>query len=277
MSYVDDYLFNDLKEILQQDWEYDNRSRWQDGTKPKTKRVIQVLHKYDLSKGFPITSLRKINYKLAIDEVLWIYSKMSNNVNDLKSKIWDSWKDENNLIHKAYGYQIAKPTMGFASQIHYILNEININPTSRRIMMNMFNVEDQYEKATKSLVECAYATHFSVKDGKLHMTLVQRAGDFLTACHSGGWNVVQYAALQHAIAKECQLNVGTFTHFIQDLHLYDKHLDKAHELIARYKTDTYELPTLKIADKSFFELTADDFELVNYKNYGEIGRIEVAI
>lgn len=277
MSYVDDYLINDLSKILEQNLEIDNRSKWKDGTKPKTKRILQVIHKYDLSKGFPITGLRKINYKMAIDEILWIYSKMSNNVNDLNSKIWDSWSDENKLIHKAYGYQIARPTMGYPSQIHYVLNEIKTNPTSRRIMMNMFNVEDQLEKATKSLIECAYAVHFSVKDGKLHMTLIQRSGDFLTASHPGGWNVVQYAALQHAIAKECDLDVGIFTHFIQDLHLYDKHIEQALELIKRYKQETYDLPILKIADKSFFELISDDFELINYKNHSGIGRIEVSV
>jgi thymidylate synthase len=278
MNYVDKYLIDDLKEILEQEWEIDNRSKWQDGNKPKTKRILQVVHKYDLSKGFPITSLRKINYKAAIDEMLWIYSKLSNDVQDLNSTIWNSWKDENNLIHKAYGYQIAKPTMGFPSQIHYILNEIKSNPTSRRIQMNMFDAKEQKEKAENSLIECAYATHFSVKDGKLHMTLIQRSGDFLTAAHPGGWNTVQYAALQHAIAKECNLEVGIFAHYIQDLHLYNKHPEQAEELIKRYEElDSYKLPTLKIADKTFFELTADDFELVGYKNHGGIGKIEVSV
>jgi thymidylate synthase len=159
-----------------------------------------------------------------------------------------------------------------------VLNEIKNNPTSRRIMMNMFNAEDQKTKATESLVECAYATHFSVKDGKLHMTLIQRSGDFLTAACAGGWNVVQYAALQHAIAKECNLDVGYFTHFVQDLHLYNKHEEQAREMIRRYEElESLPLPTLKIADKPFFELTADDFELVGYKNHGKIGRIEVAV
>lgn len=278
LSYVDDILIQNLKEILEQDWEVDNRAKWEDGTPVMTKRILQVQNKYDLSKGFPITSLRNINYKAAIDEILWIYSKMSNNIKDLNSRIWDKWADENGYIQKAYGYQIAKPTMGYPSQIHYVLNEIKANPTSRRIMMNMFNAEEQLTKATESLVECAYATHFSVKNGKLHMTLIQRSGDFLTAAGAGGWNVVQYAALQHAIAQECNLEVGILTHFVQDLHLYNKHVEQALELIRRYKeTGSYRLPQLKIKKKSFFELTADDFELVNYKNHGSIGKIEVAI
>jgi thymidylate synthase len=104
------------------------------------------------------------------------------------------------------------------------------------------------------------------------------SGDFLTAAGAGGWNVVQYAALQHAIAKECSLEVGILTHFVQDLHLYNKHVEQANELIRRYEElESLELPTLKIADKPFFELTTDDFKLVGYKNHGKIGKIEVAL
>lgn len=278
MSYVDDIFIKDLKAILQEDWEIDNRSKWLNGDTPKTKRILQVVNKYDLSKGFPISTLRDINYKASIDEIIWIYMKLSNNVNDLNSSIWNSWKGEDDKIHKAYGHQIAKPTMGFQSQIHYVLNEIKTNPTSRRIQMNMFNAEEQLEKATKSLIECAYATHLSVKKGKLYMTLIQRSGDFLTAAGSGGWNVVGYAALMSAIAQECNLEVGVFTHVIQDLHLYDKHPEQAEELIRRYEElEHIELPILKIANKPFFELTADDFELIGYKNHGKIGRIDVTV
>lgn len=269
---------NDLKNILQQEWEIDNRAKWEDGEQVKTKRILQVANIYDLSQGFPISTLREINFKAAIDEIRWIYFQMSNKISDLNSKIWNSWKNENGEIERAYGYQIAKSTMGFPSQMHYILNEIKKNPTSRRIQMNMFSVEDQEIKSKKSLIECAYATHFSVKNGKLHMTLIQRSGDSLTAALAGGWNCVQYAALQHAIAKECNLNVGYFTHFVQDLHLYNKHEKQAKELIRRYEElGSFDLPILKIADKPIFELTADDFKLINYKHHGKIGRIEVAI
>jgi thymidylate synthase len=106
------------------------------------------------------------------------------------------------------------------------------------------------------------------------------SGDFLTAAGAGGWNVVQYAALQYAIAKECNLDVGILTHFVQDLHMYNKHEQQVKELIKRYNENNVwdsELPQLKIADKPFFELTADDFELVGYKHLGKIGRIDVAI
>lgn len=278
MSYVDHMFIDDLKGILNEEWEVDNRAKWKDGEQTKTKRIIQVSHKYDLSKGFPINTLREIDYKLPIDEMIWIFIKLSNNVKDLNSKIWNSWADENGLVQKAYGYQIAKPTMGHKSQIHYVINEIKTNPTSRRIQMNMFNARDQKTKANKSLIECAFGTNLSVKDGKLHMTLTQRSGDFLTAAGSGGWNVVQYSALLHALAMECELEVGTLKHDIQDLHLYNKHEHQAHEMIRRFNNlGSYELPQLKVNKKPFFELTVDDFELVGYKNHGKIGKIDVAI
>lgn len=283
MSYVDDMFIEDLKEILKQDWEVDNRSKWADGSKPKTKRILQVVHKYDLSKGFPILSLRDINFKASVDEFIWIYIKLSNNIKDLNSKIWNSWANKDGVVEKAYGYQISKPTMGFNSQIEYVINEIKTNPTSRRIQMNMFNAEEQKEKSEKSLIECAYGMHFSVKDNKLHATLIQRSGDFITACGSGGWNVVQYSALIFAIAKECNLDVGIFTHVIQDLHLYDNHEKQALELIKRYEESKennllpHELPILKIKDKPFFELTADDFVLFGYTNLGGIGKVDVSV
>lgn len=279
MSYVDDLFVNELQDILKEEWENDNRAKWTDETQVQTKRIIQSFQKYDLSKGFPITSLREINWKAAIDEIIWVYIKQSNNVKDLNSKIWNSWANEKGEVEAAYGHQIAKPTMGYESQMHYVLNEIKTNPSSRRIMMNMFDTRDQNIKATRSLIECAYATHFTVKGGKLHMTLLQRSGDEVVAAHTGGWNCVQYSFLQHAIAQECGLEVGTFTHFIQDKHMYNKHQDTALELIGRYyeSEDTIELPQIKIANKSFFDLNADDVELIRYENKGKIKRLEVAI
>lgn len=278
MSKVDDIFIQNLREILQQDWEVDNRAKWKDGSQVATKRILQVVNKYDLSKGFPILGLREINFEATIEEMRWIYIQMSNNIKDLNSSIWNSWSNAEGFIQKAYGHQIAKPTMGHQSQVHYILHEIKNNATSRRIQMNMFNADDQLTKSKESLIECAYATHFSVKNGKLHMTLVQRSGDFLTAAGAGGWNLVQYAALQHAIAQEGNLDVGILTHFVQDLHLYNYHIKQAEEMIRRYEElGSYDLPKLTIAKKPFFELTASDFELVGYEHHGKIGRIEVAV
>lgn len=278
MSYVDEVFIENARNILKEEWEVDNRAKWEDGSPVKTKRILQVVNKYDLSKGFPILNLRNINYEIAIDEILCFYVKLSNNIKDMKGHIWDSWADENGEIKKAYGYQIARPTMGFESQMHYVINQIKTNPTSRRIMMSMFNADDQLTKAKESLIECAYTLHFSVKDGKLNASLIQRSGDFLSACGSGQFNDVQYSALIHAIAMECDLEVGVFTHFVQDLHIYNKHVSQIEELISRQElVEDIKLPTLKVKKKPFFELTVDDFELIGYEPLNGIGKIEVAI
>jgi thymidylate synthase len=265
-----DWIFLDnLKDIINQDWEVDNRAKWDDGTPTMTKRILQVVNRYDLSEEFPALTLRPLALKSCVDEVLWIYQRRSNNINDLNSKVWDSWADETGSIGKAYAYQINKPTLGYTSQIDYVLGEIKKNPTSRRIMMNMFNVEDMPYKA---LIECAYAVHFSVKDNKLHSTLIQRSGDFLTA---NNWNVCQYAILAHMIAIHCGLRVGTLTHFIQDLHLYNKHEDDALTLLSR---EPYDAPRLWINPdkKDFYSFKPEDFKLENYQKHSQI-KIEVAI
>lgn len=281
MTKIDEIYINNLVEIQQQEWEVDNRAKWKDNSPIATRRITQVFNKVNLQDGFPILTLREINWKASIDEIIWIYIKLSNDIKDLNSKIWDSWADEHNKIHKAYGYQIGKPTMGHPSQLHYVLHEIKTNPESRRIMMNMFDAKNQKEKADKSLIECAYATHFTVRHRKyLDMTLIQRSGDEHTAAGFGGWNTVQYAFLQHAIAKECNLIVGNFAHFIQDLHEYNKHELVGEEFINRYNSINYineNNVQIKIADKSIWELTSDDVELINYKNQGKLRIPDIAI
>jgi thymidylate synthase len=234
LSLIDSMFAYELSTLTEQEWEIDNRAKWKDGSQVMTKRIIQSFNHYDLTEGFPILALREINYKAAIDEAIWVFIQMSNNTNDLNSTIWRSWENEKNEIAYAYGHQIAKPTMGHPSQMHYVINEIKTNPTSRRIMMNMYSAEEQH---LKGLIECAYSTHFSVKNGNLHMTLIQRSGDAIVAAGIGSWNVVQYAFLQHAIAKECGLIAGDFTHFVQDLHIYNKHEEQAEEARAHGHPD----------------------------------------
>lgn len=273
MSKADLYFKHDLDQILREDWEIDNRAKWADGSQVKTKRILQVVNQYDLSKEFPILTLRPIYLKGAIDEMLWIYQKRSNNIKDLNSKVWEEWADEQGTIGRSYAYQINKPMMGYPSQIDYVLGEIKKNPTSRRLYMNMFHTDDSPHKA---LFECAYATHFSVKDGKLHSTLIQRSGDFLTAAGSGGWNTVSYAILTHMIAIHCGLEVGTFTHFVQDLHLYNKHEKYVDLLLER---ESRHAPKLIINPdiKNFYDFTVDDFKLENYNPHPQIKGIEVAL
>lgn len=268
MTNADKIFKENLRDILDGEWEVDKRAKWADGTPIKTKRMIQVVNKYDLSKEFPVITLRPTGFKNAIDEILWIYQKRSNNIRDLNSKIWNAWADEGGSIGKAYGYQVDKPVFGHASQIDYVLSEVKNNPTSRRIMINMFNAEDMDDKA---LVECAYGLHFSVKRGKLYATLIQRSNDFLVA---NNWNLVQYSILTHMIARHCDLEVGEFTHFIQDLHIYNKHEENALEMLTREGTD---VPKLWINPDvtDFYDFTVDDFKLEGYEPEKQL-RFEVA-
>jgi thymidylate synthase len=257
-------------EINEQEWEIDNRAVWENGEKPKTKRILQVMNKYDLSKEFPASNIRPVLLKSIIAEILWIFQRQSNNINDLKPNIWNSWADENGSIGLAYAYQISKPMMGFMNQIDYVLGTIQSNPTSRRIMTNMFNVEDMLKK---NLIECAYGTHISVKDNKVNLTLLQRSNDFITA---NNWNVVGYAILTHMIAGHCGLEVGTFAHFVQDMHIYNKHQQYVQELLDR---EPRQAPKLIINHdvKNFYDFTVDDFKLEGYNPHSQIKGIEVAI
>ena len=268
MSQIDDVYVDMLKQLLKQEPELDYRSTWADGSQPTTRRILGYFQEVDLAKGFPILNLRKINWRAAIDEMDWIYLKQTNDVSQLNSKIWNQWKSDRGLIEKAYGYQIAKPTMGHSSQFHYVLHELKNNPSSRRIMMNMFDSKDQYIKAHESLIECAYATHFSVKDNKLDMTLIQRSGDAMVAALIGSWNMVQYSFLQHLIAKEVGLEVGVFRHFIQDLHLYNHHEEEAKRLIQLYEENKDTLnqqnPTIQINTENIWDFKIEDVQVHNY-------------
>jgi thymidylate synthase len=270
MSQADLIFKDNLREIIKQDWEIDNRAKWEDGTETKTKRVLQVVNKYDLSKEFPITTLRPTYLNGCIDEIIWIYQKRSNNIKDLNSKVWNSWADSEGTIGRSYAYQIDKPMMGYPSQIDYVLGEIQQNPTSRRIYMNMFHTDDSPFKA---LFECAYATHFSVKDGKLHSTLIQRSNDFITASN---WNVVSYAILTHMIAIHCGLEVGIFTHFIQDQHLYNKH-EKYVDLLLEREPMTAPKLIINPEVKNFYDFTVSDFKLEGYNPHPQIQGLDVAI
>lgn len=269
MSKADIIFKQNLNSILSQKWEADNRAKWKDGSEIKTKRILQVINKYDLSEEFPALTLRPLALKSCIGELLWVFSRQSNNIKDLNSKVWDSWADESGSIGKAYADQIKKPMMGYNNQVDYVLGEIQKNSTSRRIMMNMFNVEDMQHK---NLIECAYATHFSVKDGKLYTTLIQRSGDFLTA---NNWNLCQYAILTHMVARHCGLEVGVLTHFIQDLHIYNHHEENAMIVLNR---ESYNSPNLWINPnkKDFYSFEVEDFRLDNYKKHEQL-KIEIAI
>ena len=270
MSQIDLYHQETLRELLSEDWEPDNRAVWEDGTPVMTKRIPFVIRKYDLSKEFPAPTIRGVNIKSLYRENDWIYRTRSNNVNDFKGKIWDSWADESGSIGSAYGAQVAKGVFGYDNQMDYILEEIKKNPTNRRLVIEMWNVDDIKDM---NLPPCAHHLQFVVKDGKINLLLKQRSQDFIVA---NFWNVGQYALLLHMVARHTGYEVGILTHVIGDCHIYNKHEDIAKELLNRQPKEASKL-WINPEVKDFYEFTEDDFELVDYNPHPQIKGIDVAI
>ena len=249
------------------------RARWDDGQPAHTIKKFCVVNRYDLSKEFPILTWRPTNVKAAIDELLWIWQKKSNNVKDLNSHIWDSWADETGSIGKAYGYQIGQKHLykeGEFDQIDRVIYDLKHNPYSRRIITNIYNHNDLNEM---NLYPCAYSMSFNVTGKKLNGILNQRSNDVLVA---NNWNVTQYAILVYMLAQVSDLEVGEFVHVIADAHIYDRHIPLVKELINR---ETYDAPKLIINPnvKNFYDFKVEDFTLENYQSGPQIKKIPVAI
>ena len=163
MSKADEIFISMCSDILKNGYSSEGqsvRARWEDGTPAHTVKKFAVVNRYDLSEEFPILTLRPTNLKSAIDELLWIWQRKSNNVNDLNSHIWDSWADEEGSIGKAYGYQLGikhKYKEGEFDQVDRVLFDLKYNPYSRRIMTNLYNHGDLHEM---NLYPCAYSMTF---------------------------------------------------------------------------------------------------------------------
>ena len=249
------------------------RPKWEDGTPAHTIKRFGVVSRYDLSKEFPIITLRPTALKSAIDEILWIWQKKSNNVNELKSRIWDSWADENGSIGKAYGYQLGRKydfPEGNMDQVDWILYQLKNSPASRRMVTNIFVHDDLKEMG---LQPCAYSMTFNVSGKKLNAILNQRSQDVLVA---NNWNVAQYAILVHMFAQVSGLEAGELVHVIADAHIYDRHIPLVEELITR---EQYAAPKLWINPevKDFYKFTVEDFKLIDYKAGEQIKNIPVAV
>lgn len=276
MSIADQIFIKTCRDILDNgvsDANLPVRPVWEDGTPAHTIKKFCVVNRYDLSKEFPIITLRRTAFKSAIDELLWIWQKKSNNVHNLNSHIWDSWADETGSIGKAYGYQLGIKHIypeGEFDQVDRVLYDLKNNPQSRRILTNIYNFQDLHEM---HLYPCAYSMTFNVTDGKLNAILNQRSQDTLTA---NNWNVVQYSVLVHMMAQVSGLEVGEFVHVISDAHIYDRHIPIVEEIL---KKEPYPAPTFKMNPdvKNFYDFTVDDFELENYQYHKLDKKIEVAI
>ncbi|HAX06779.1 MAG TPA: thymidylate synthase [Butyrivibrio sp.] len=282
MSYADKVFIDMCKDILENGVSTEGekvRPHWEDGTPAYTIKKFGVVNRYDLSKEFPLVTLRKTALKSATDELLWIWQKKSNNIHDLHSHIWDSWADENGSIGRAYGYQLGvkhRYKEGMMDQVDRVIYDLKNNPFSRRIMTNIYVHQDLYEM---NLYPCAYSMTFNVTQKKgedrltLNAILNQRSQDILTA---NNWNVAQYAVLVHMLAQVCDMQVGELVHVIADAHIYDRHIPIVEELISR---ECYDAPTFHLNPevKDFYKFTRDDVSVDNYITGPQVTNIPVAI
>ena len=276
MSLADELFINMCSDIIENGYSTEGekvRPKWEDGSYAYTIKKFGVVNRYDLSKEFPAITLRKTYIKSAIDELLWIWQKKSNNVHDLKSHIWDSWADENGSIGKAYGYQLGVKHQykeGMMDQVDRLLYDLKNNPYSRRMMTNIYVHQDLHEM---NLYPCAYSMTFNVTGDRLNAILNQRSQDVLTA---NNWNVVQYAALVYMIAQVTGFKPGELVHVIADAHIYDRHIPLVEELIQRPVHDAPKF-ALNPEIKDFYDFTPEDVTVTDYVTGPQIKNIPVAV
>ena len=276
MSYADKIFKENVKNILETGvWDTDKevRPKWLDGTPAHTVKKFCIVNRYDLSKEFPIMTIRKQSFKNAVDEILWIWQKKSNKIADLHSHIWDSWAGEDGTIGKAYGYQLGVKNVykeGEFDQVDRVLYDLKHNPASRRIMTNIYNFADLHEM---NLYPCAYSMTFNVTGDKLNGILNQRSNDMAVA---NNWNVMQYAVLIMMFAQVTGFKPGELVHVIADAHIYDRHIPAVKQML---ENPEYPAPKLIINPdvKDFYDFKVEDFVLEDYKATPLGTKLEVAV
>ena len=249
------------------------RPHWEDGTPAYTIKNFGVVNRYDLSEEFPALTLRRTAVKTAVEEMLWIWQRKSNNIRDLNAHIWDAWADENGSIGKAYGYQMGvkyRFPQGEMDQVENVIWQLKNQPYSRRILTNIYNFRDLAEMG---LEPCAYSVTFNVTGDRLNAILNQRSQDILAA---NNWNVVQYAVLVYMMAQVTGFRPGELVHVIADAHIYDRHVDIIRELIRRPQ---YPAPKFRLNPevKDFYDFTPDDVILEDYQHGPQVKNIPVAV
>ncbi len=276
MGQADRIFVQNVKDILANgyyDTDCEVRPRWKDGTPAHTVKMFGLTNRYDLSKEFPLFTLRRTYYKSAIDEILWIWQKKSNNINELNSHIWDSWADENGSIGKAYGYQLGVKHSypeGEFDQVDRLLFDLKNNPASRRMITNIYNHCDLSEM---NLYPCAYSLTLNVSGNKLCGVLNQRSQDMLAA---NNWNVCQYSVLLCMLAQVSGLEAGELLHVIADAHIYDRHIPIIKRLIEQPQYEAANFVIDKTVDNFYdFNINSFDFQNYNHSDFNE--KFEVAI
>ena len=251
-----------LKHVL------DNGTTKEDRTGTGTKSVFGYQMRFDLSKGFPLLTTKKLHLKSIIHELLW-FLKGDTNIKYLQDngvRIWNEWADENGELGPVYGHQWRSwPDYngGTIDQVSNLINQIKNNPDSRRLIVSAWNVA---EVDNMALPPCHTLFQFYVANGKLSLQLYQRSADIFLGVP---FNIASYALLLMMVAQVTDLEVGEFVHTFGDAHIYSNHIEQVHEQLSR---EPRTLPTMKInADvKSIFDFKFEDFQLEDYNPHPHI-------
>lgn len=262
LTKYDYYYLSIANKILSEGEMRDNR------TGIKAISLPHVCITIDLEEdGFPILASKFVGFKTAIKELLWIWQMQSNDVRklqDMNVHIWDEWMQEDGTIGKAYGYQLAK-----YKQVDNLIKTIKEDPTSRRMITTLWNIEDLPEMA---LQPCAFQTLWNINKGKLNCMLTIRSNDWFLG---NPFNVAQYAALVHMIAQVTNYKPGRLTVCINDAHIYENHIPQIqeqlglvdmNEMFDAFITDRFCKPKLVLNEdiKDFYDFTIDDIKLDGY-------------
>ncbi|MBE2220873.1 MAG: thymidylate synthase [Anaerolineae bacterium] len=246
----------------------DNGVRKEDRTGTGTLSVFGYQMRFDLSKGFPAVTTKKLHFRSIIHELLWFLQGSTNiqYLHDNRVTIWDEWADENGDLGPVYGYQWRSWPDGNGrsiDQISQLIHSLTHNPDSRRHIVSAWNVADVDNMA---LPPCHLLYQFYVAEGKLSCQLYQRSADVFLGVP---FNIASYALLTMMVAQVTGLELGDFVHTFGDAHLYLNHLEQANLQLSR---TPYPLPQMQInpAITSIFDFQYDDFNLINYQSHPAI-------
>ena len=240
----------------------------QDRTGTGTLSVFGYQMRFDLQKGFPMVTTKKLHLRSIVHELLW-FIKGDTNVKYLQDngvRIWNEWADENGDLGPVYGKQWRKwesKDGRIIDQLEQAIEQIKNNPNSRRIIVSAWNDGELDEMA---LMPCHAFFQFHVADGRLNCQLYQRSADVFLGVP---FNIASYALLTHMMAQVCGLEAGTFVHTLGDAHLYMNHLDQAREQVSR---EPLALPTIKLDPTitSIDDFTFESLEVIGYEHHPHI-------
>ena len=286
ISRADFEMSQSIRNILMYGYKDVNpRPKYKDGTPAHTISVNHVMRRYDLSDGiFPICSLRPIAWKTGIKEILTIYQKPTNKLSEMEAmgvNWWGDWDIGDGTIGQRYGATVSRYDL-----INRLLEDLKNDPYGRRKVVSLWQETDLRE--TPGLAPCAFLTIWNVRNNHegteyLDMCLIQRSGDMLTASGPGCINEVQYAALLMMVARHCGYEPGVFTHFVANEQIYDRHEEQARAMLRRYidrnDRDIETCPMLVLNEnvKDFYEITIDDFEMIDYEPMKPQLKLELGI